>query len=44
MIKQQRIVSRRANIELGHLAAATYIYQVVDGKKKLIPSGTLVKG
>lgn len=43
MIKQQRIVNMKTNIQLGNLPSATYIYQVVDGKKKLISSGKLVK-
>jgi hypothetical protein len=44
MIKHQRIISMRSNIQLGNLPSAIYIYQVIDGKKKLISSGKLVKG
>ncbi|HEY6504539.1 MAG TPA: T9SS type A sorting domain-containing protein [Chitinophagaceae bacterium] len=44
MIRQQLIVNMKTNIQLGNLPAATYIYQVVDGKKKLVSSGKLVKG
>lgn len=42
-VKQQRIINRVSNIQLGSLPAATYIYQVVDKKKKLVASGKLVK-
>jgi hypothetical protein len=44
IIRQQRIVNLRTNIQLGNLPAATYIYQLVDGKGKLVSSGKLVKG
>lgn len=44
LIKQQVISNMKTNIQLGNLPSATYIYQVIDGKKKLISSGKLVKG
>jgi hypothetical protein len=44
MIRQQLITNMRTNVRLGSLPAATYIYQVVDAKRKLISSGKLVKG
>ncbi|MEI9910680.1 MAG: T9SS type A sorting domain-containing protein [Bacteroidota bacterium] len=39
LIKKQLIVSTKTNIRLANLPSATYIYQVIDGRKKLISSG-----
>ncbi|MBL7740982.1 MAG: PD40 domain-containing protein [Chitinophagaceae bacterium] len=43
-LKQQRVTSTKTSIQLSGLPAATYIYQVIDGKKRVIASGKLVKG
>lgn len=44
VIRLQPVVNMKTGIPLSNLPPATYIYQVVDGRKKLVSSGKLVKG
>ena len=43
VIQRFPISSMRTTITINNIASATYVYQVIDAKKKLIASGKLIK-
>ncbi len=43
LVSSERITGSRMTIELSQLAAGTYVYQVVNSKKKMLSSGKIVK-